>query len=374
MLSSAPLYVCSQNGRFVVGRSSVTRAMTACVLALAASGCGGGTATHTAEQAGETFTLPFVSDAAKSLSDGPHLAVSIAAGADMNVEVDTGSRGLVVARTAIGSQASDTGQKGWVEYTSSGKILSGEYFLAPISFHTAGSTAQTIPVRVLGVEKSSCDSNYPNCKPDANLDSIGELGVGYGNKAKTSDTPTTEVNPFLELQAMQDGTARRGYMITRNAVTLGFTDADLTSFSQVSLPKPGPADGPAGLPASWGAAPGCFALPDYGNSSQCGTVLVDTGIATMIVGLNPDQRPPTLQDTIPNGTRIRIGIPTFTDPALAYSVTTGAADDGLAPQGNPAARWSQSGPFVNTGRHLLADYDYLFDAEAGHIGFRKDPA
>jgi hypothetical protein len=29
---------------------------------------------------------------------------------------------------------------------------------------------------------------------------------------------------------------------------------------------------------------------------------------------------------------------------------------------------------VNTGRHLLADYDYLFDAEAGHIGFRKDLA
>ena len=354
----------------LVGRSSVTGAMTACVLALAASSCGGGTATHTAGRAGETFTLPFVSDA-----DGPHLAVSIAGGADKSVEVDTGSRGLVVARTAIGSQASDTGQKGWVEYTSSGLILSGEYFLAPISFHTAGSTVHTIPVRVLGVQSSSCDSKYPHCRPEANLDRVGELGVGYGNYAKTSDTPTTEVNPFLELQAMQDGTARRGYIITRNAITLGFTDADLTSFSQVSLPKPtGPADGPAGLPGSWGAAPGCFALPDYGNSTFCGTVLVDTGIPTMIVGLNPAQRPPTIRDTIPKGTRIRIGIPTFTDPALAYSVTTGAADDGPAPQGNPAARWSQSGPFVNTGQHLLADYDYMFDAEAGHIGFRKDPA
>ena len=346
--------------------------MTACVLALAASSCGGGTATHTAGRAGETFTLPFVSDA-----DGPHLAVSIAGGADKSVEVDTGSRGLVVARTAIGSQASDTGQKGWVEYTSSGKILSGEYFLAPISFHTVGPTVHTIPVRVLAVESSSCDSKYPHCKPDANLDRIGELGIGYGNYAKTSDTPTTEVNPFLELQAMQDGTARRGYIITirRNAITLGLTDADLTSFSQVSLPKPtGPADGPAGLPGSWGAAPGCFALPDHGNSTFCGTVLVDTGIATMIVGLDPAQRPSRIRDTIPNGTRIRIGIPTFAVPALAYSVTTGAADDGLAPQENPAARWSQSGPFVNTGRHLLADYDYLFDAEAGHIGFRKDPA
>ena len=106
---------------------------------------------------------------------------------------------------------------------------------------------------------------------------------------------------------------------------------------------------------------------------RCGTVLVDTGIATMIVGLDTAQRPPTMQHIIPNGTRIRIGIPTFTDSALAYSVTTGAGDDTLAPQGKPAARWSRTGPFVNTGRHVLARYDYLFDADAGHIGFREDP-
>jgi hypothetical protein len=349
--------------------------MTACVLVLAAGSCGGGTTTHPAAVAAETFTLPFVSNAATSLARGPYLAVSIAGHADKNVEVDTGSRGLVVARSAIGPQASDTGQKGWVEYTSSGLILSGEYFLAPISFHTAGSTVDTIPVRVLGVEASSCDRSYPHCTPETDISRVGELGVGYGNYAKTSDTPTAEVNPFLELQAMQDGSARRGYIITRNAITLGLTDNDLASFSQVSLPKPsGPADGPAGLPGSWGPAPGCFALPDNGNQTRCGTVLVDTGIATMIVGLDPTQRPPTMTDTIPNGTQIRIGVPTFTEPALTYSVTTGAADDGLAPQGNPAARWSRLGPFVNTGRHLLADYDYLFDAEAGHIGFRKDPA
>jgi hypothetical protein len=348
--------------------------MTACVLALAASSCGGA-ATHTAAPTHETFTLPYVFESAKTLSDGPLLALSIAGGADKIVKIDTGSRGLVVARTAIGSQASDTGQKGWVEYTSDGLILSGEYFLAPIRFHTTGSTVETIPVRVLGVESSSCDSKYPHCTPEANLDRVGELGVGYGNYAKTSDIPTTEVNPFLELKAMQDSTARRGYIITRNAITLGLTASDLAAFRQVTLPKlTGPAAGPPGLPGSWGAAPGCFALPDNGNHTRCGTVLFDTGIATMIVGLEPAQRPPTMQNTIPNGTRIRIGIPTFTHPSLAYSVTTGAADDALAPQGNPAARWSKSGPFVNLGRHLLAGYDYLFDADAGHIGFRTDPA
>jgi hypothetical protein len=357
------------------GRSRCTATLIVCALALAAIGCGGKAAPPDAGQPGETFTLPLVFDAAKTLSDGPLLAVSIAGGADKIVKVDTGSRGLVVARTAIGPQATDTGQKGWVEYTSDGLILSGEYFLAPIGFHTTGSTVDTIPVRVLGVESSSCDSNYPHCTPEADIDRVGELGVGYGNYAKTSDTPTTEINPFLELQAMQDGAARRGYIIARNAVTLGLTASDLASFSQVALPKgTGPTAGPAGLPGSWDPAPGCFALPDNGNDTRCGTVLVDTGIATMIVGLDPTQRPPTLQNDIPNGTRIRIGIPAFGDPALAYSVTTGAADDALAPQGDPAARWSHSGPFVNTGRHLLAGYDYLFDADAGHIGFRKDPA
>jgi hypothetical protein len=366
--------LCSQNV-FSLGRSRVMRALTACVLALAASGCGGGAATRTADRTGETFTLPLASDASTSLSRGLHLTVSIAGGADRTVAIDTGSRGMVVARKAIGSQASDTGQKGWVEYTSDGRILSGEYFLARIRFRTTRSTVDTIPVRVLGVESSSCDSAYPHCKPEADVDHVSMLGVGYGDYAKSSDIPTTEVNPFLELQAMQDGTARRGYIVTRNAITLGLTASDLASFRQVTLPKPtGPTAVSAGLPGSWGRAPGCFALPDNGNDTRCGTVLVDTGIATMIVGLDTAQRPPTMQDTIPNGTRIRIGLPTFTDPALDYSVTTGAADDTLAPQGNPAARWSRSGPFINTGRHLLAGYDYLFDADAGHIGFRKDPA
>jgi hypothetical protein len=356
-------------------RIRVTLAVIVCALALATSSCGGGAATRAPGPTGETFTLPLVSDAAKSLSDGLQLTVSIAGGADKIVMIDTGSRGLVVARIAIGPEAIDTGQKGWVEYTSSGRILSGEYFLAPIRFHTTQSTVDTIRVRVLGVESGSCDSAYPHCTPEVNLDRVGELGVGFGDYAKTSDTPTTEVNPFLELQAMQDGTARRGYIITRNAITLGLTASDLASFRQVTLPKPaGPAAGPARLPGSWGRAPGCFALPGNGDETRCGTVLVDTGIATMIVGLDTAQRPTTMRDAIPNGTRIRIGIPTFSGAAVAYSVTTDAADDALAPQGSPAARWSRSGPFVNTGRHLLGGYDYLFDADAGHIGFRNDPA
>ncbi|WP_429428326.1 hypothetical protein [Nocardia sp. GAS34] len=363
----------SGHAMFSFGRIRVAWLLAASVLVLAAAGCGAGTppAVRGGESGGATFILPLASDAATSLASGLRLAVSIAGGADKTVEVDTGSRGVVVARSAIGPQATDTGRSGRVEYTSDGLILSGEYFLATIGFHTAQSTVATIPVRVLGVESSSCDSKYPRCRPDADTEHVGMLGVGYGTYAKSGKPPAAEVDPFLELQAMQDGTARRGYIITRNSVTLGLTAADPTSFDQVTLARP---TGSAGLPSDWGAAPGCFALPDYGNDERCGTILVDTGIATMIVGPGPAGRPPALRTAIPNGTRIRIGLPAFSDPALTYTMTTGATNDSLAPQGDPAARWSRSGPFVNTGRHLLAGYDYLFDADTGHIGFRKDPA
>ncbi|WP_067720846.1 hypothetical protein [Nocardia yamanashiensis] len=171
----------------------------------------------------------------------------------------------------------------------------------------------------------------------------------------------------------ESGAARRGYVITRHGITLGLSADDSAGFKQIALPKPEtPSAGPPGLPGSWGAAPGCFALLD--NETHCGTVLFDTGIATMIVGLDPSQRPPALRDAIPNGTPIRTGMPNLTDPALDYSVTIGAPADALAPQGNPAARWSRQGPFVNTGRHLLGGYDYFFDADTGHIGFRENPS
>jgi hypothetical protein len=350
------------------------RLAVACLLALALAvgGCGGApTGAPSAGPGTASFSLPLVPDSRSTSAPELLLAVSVGGGADRTVEVDTGSRGLVVARSGVGPRATDTGRPGRVEYTSDGLVLSGEYLMAPVTFHTTQGTVATVPVRVLAVDSSSCDARYPRCRPDTSVEHVGVLGTGYGDYARTGDPPTTEVNPFLQLQAMQDGSARRGYVITRSGITLGLTAADTAGFRQVPLARP---PGSAGLPGDWAGAPGCLALADYGGQPRCGTILVDTGIATMIVGLDAAQRPPALARSIPNGTRIRIGLPDFTDPALDYTVTTGATDDPLAPRGDPAARWSsRSQPFVNTGRHLLAGYDYLFDADAGRIGFRADP-
>ena len=98
------------------GRSVIARVLIVCVMAIGTAGCGG--ASTTSGSGGDadsaTFALPLAADETRSLAAGLGLAISVGGGADKTVEVDTGSRGLVVARTAIGAQASDTGQNGHV--------------------------------------------------------------------------------------------------------------------------------------------------------------------------------------------------------------------------------------------------------------------
>jgi hypothetical protein len=53
--------------------------------------------------------------------------------------------------------------------------------------------------------------------------------------------------------------------------------------------------------------------------------------------------------------------------ALRYAFVVGTAPD------TPAAvsLRTASAFSINTGRGLLADYDYLFDAEGGNVGFHR---
>ena len=72
-----------------------------------------------------------------------------------------------------------------------------------------------------------------------------------------------------------------------------------------------------------------------------------------------------MRTTIPDGTQIRITVGSA-PPALSYRFTTGASGQPLTPK---AIRWaSDPKPFVNTGRHPIALYDYLFDDGAGKVG------
>ncbi|MBS2535872.1 hypothetical protein KGQ20_24215 [Catenulispora sp. NF23] len=346
--------------------AAITGAVAAGVVATMASAAPGKPAASAV-----SYLIPTVSTAATNLADGLSLAVNVGGGPTRDVEVDTGSLGFVIARGALGPGAVDTGKAGFIEYTSSGKILSGEYFLAAVSFQRPQGAVATVPIRVLGVTASSCASGYPGCTPDSDISKVGMLGVGYSEYAKTdSPGPTSADNAFLQLAAMHNGQAQPGYIVTRGGVTLGLTAQQIASFHTVHLASAPP---PSGTGSDIESMPGCFAFPDHGDASHCGSILFDTGISKMIVGLPTADRPAPIATAIPDGTRIKVGTPNLTGPAFGYTTTVGDPGDPIAPLGNPAASWAHDTAFVNTGRELLAAYDYLYDAVGRQSGFRSDP-
>ena len=76
-----------------------------------------------------------------------------------------------------------------------------------------------------------------------------------------------------------------------------------------------------------------------------------------------------MRSSIPDGTPIRVEVGLRSGPSvLSYGFTTGASAQPLAPT---SIRWAGgSKPFVNTGRHPISLYDYLFDHASGKLGFK----
>jgi hypothetical protein len=71
---------------------------------------------------------------------------------------------------------------------------------------------------------------------------------------------------------------------------------------------------------------------------------------------------------------VGVTVGTGSPPPLTYSFAVGPgrapAATGMNPSTVDLLHLSTSGVFVNTGRHVLFDVDYLFDARAGRVGFQ----
>jgi hypothetical protein len=296
-------------------------------------------------------------------------------GVSEDVEVDTGSRGLVFPRSKIGADAIGPGAEGQMEYTSDGKIFHGHYFLAPIVLDVGGKNVQTVPVEVLGVEYQTCDPKFPKCQVDPTVDHMGNMGVAF-DRPESSGGPDT--NPFLQLKDVLEGRSHAGYIITQDGITLGLSADRAAGFSTMKLDPAQPVAGRTFFPGDWTQPPVCFSFPQYGTKEYCGQMLMDTGIGSMIVNLPPDQRPAEIAnaDPLPDGLEIRIAAPDASAPVMDYSFTLGEGTNPMAPTASaedPAARWADasSTPSVNTGRHVVAGYDYMYDASCGRIGYKR---
>lgn len=280
---------------------------------------------------------------ASPVAHGYFLKLSVGGGPLHVVQVDTGSVGIVVPRTALGPSARDTGIPGRIEYTSSGRIFTGRYVVAPLTLVDAGGRRVTIaPMRVLAIDAAACDNAlHPACVAGRSVAGVGMLGVGFAR-----DTGSPGVNPFLH--ALDGGRSLApAYLFTDRSIVLGAESTDEAGFSATHLAR---------ASTDWAPPSGCFAV---GGSRYCGTVLIDTGLGYAIARVPQSARP--------SGARagsfwtIAIDVPASGAALSAREVTK--------------ARWSSGHglPFLNTGRALLGSYDYLYDAASGRIGFRKRP-
>jgi hypothetical protein len=72
---------------------------------------------------------------------------------------------------------------------------------------------------------------------------------------------------------------------------------------------------------------------------------------------------------LPAGVSVTITAPPApAPPVLQYAFVTGDARHPTAP---PTGQW-RDGVGINTGRNILAGWDYLYDAASGLIGFRPN--
>jgi hypothetical protein len=236
------------------------------------------------------------------------------------------------------------------EYVSSGTVYWGQWVKAPV---------------ILGVPETwDGDGDYPMAEVEVfavdrpTAFDGGILGVGFAIGGLADGGPAR--NPLLHL-AYQGEKLRRGYFIRSQGLEAGLTSSNTDGFAFVELQRNADGD-------DWMQPIGTLGLPN--NFSVDLPVLVDTGVDEMLLWLNPADRPSGSADAteVAAGVAVTITAPASSNaPALHYSFVTGDATDPAAPS---AVEW-RNGTGINTGRHILASADYLYDAARGMIGFRS---
>lgn len=298
--------------------------------------------------------LPFT--AVSDLASGLHLYAAIGGGPAHLFEVDTGSVGVLVPRKRLGPAYQNFDPSFDVEfgYVSSGKTYWGQWVKAPVILGVPATWDGAGDHPMTEVEVFAAD------RP-VDFDG-GMLGVGFAIGGLADGGPAR--NPLLHLTC-EGEKLRRGYIIRSQGIDAGLTPANIAGFAVIELQRN--ADS-----ADWMQPTGSLGLPD-GFSVDL-PVLIDTGVGEMLLWLSASDRPSALAgySKFPAGVAVTITAPSSSEaPALQYSFVTGDANDPTAPS---AVEWRDGKGAINTGRHVLAASDYLYDAARGLIGFKSATA
>ncbi|MFG1427911.1 autotransporter outer membrane beta-barrel domain-containing protein [Roseixanthobacter glucoisosaccharinicivorans] len=367
-----------------------------------------------------SYTVPYATDLSQALANAAAgrpgqsltIAMSINGGPAFYPTLDTGSTGIAVGTQDFinKNQAIPTsnGTVGWVFYNSTDVLLTGYFTNATVSFSGSkvdGTTTQTgvavttDTMPILVVTHSQClnpDSANgcppgsvttanpnsvtatPNCTTGVNCAGALMMGVGFDRNTMGAGTvdvsntteaikvlngkPTTSsiYNPFLNITGMNEGTVRRGYIITPTQVELGLTTANTSAaaftYGQLALANPSAAGGPN----NWQAVQAQVTIQVPGSNvvSGTGTLLMDTGVTDAFIEV-----PGAPDGVAPVNTTVGIS---FVGGSATYTITAGDTGNpqvpGVINLYNPASQ------FVNSSLHTYAGFDVLYDGDGGFIG------
>jgi hypothetical protein len=291
----------------------------------------------------------------------PRLLVSFG-GSPVVAVMDTGSTGIVISASAIPDVANLPGPPGSVEYSSSGRIERGRWVETPVTIRGAnGLSVTTRPIRVLAVTRVDCIPHARNCRVRIMPRHVAMLGVGFGREADHQPESTPERNPFLMIAGAVP--LWRGYVVTRQGVTLGLNPSISHSFAMIRLRR-------SRRVADWDQTPACIAIA--GAQPACGAALIDTGVGVMYLSMPLDPLSAGLTGgvSLRPGTRLAISLPAPARAAASYAITVGGPPSAPAP--DSVILVPHRSTFVNTSLRFLNGYDYLFNDSLGMVGFRPD--
>lgn len=291
--------------------------------------------------------------------------------------IDTGSIGTAVPLAQLGPDAIGPGAPALKYYNSSGNEFIGYVYLAPVTFQMGSVQAVTDPIRVLAVMSSACHPGS-KCKKAPPFKNFHYLGVGFDRGKPLAYDPfeSPRDNALLAVEPEPGSTMSQGYVLSGSTITAGITASDSARASPVRL------SANPGAPGDWLGAPACVSFPTFSNTSPtpvCGSMLVDVGIPEMFITFSSAKvEPLVVSRGLTSNQTISIAAPSPSSPSLGYSFSSGPAKRGqVPPPTGMTPRKVQlsvipggTAPvFINTGRHVLFEYEYLYNAQSGEVGF-----
>jgi hypothetical protein len=310
----------------------------------------------------ESVFLRYLNADGTQLDGTPHIGLSFG-GPVLRATLDSGSTGIVVAANSIPGldQLTSLGD-GRLTYSSSGRVMIGQWVQTPVSIVGAdGTQVQTEPMPVLAATNVDCLQNARDCTPSDDPRHIAMVGIGFAREHDRQPDSTPEKNPLLRTVSGGND-IRHGYILTSEGVHVGLTAANTEGkFDFVKLERQQDL-------RDWSAVPACISFNGQ-MPAACGTMLVDTGVSSMFMTVPPAQAAGAT-DALPPGTHVSVSVGTPASNAELYSFDAGDGNSPLAPD-SIHLRVSKERVFVNTSYHLLNGFDFLYDADGGYAGFRR---